>query len=180
MKARAKLQTTTKNLLAEVARLSKTQATLESRRKYRCVWLRNQYITKRVRGDFARRQKKLSRLANYDRKKYDGSIEVFPVSASAFTDLLKRNKKPMNGFPSRLYTGIPRFRQWVDEAVFPYRENHLDSILGALQRLHDGIRRWSDDDTRGAVVLSRQQIESLLEDSHDKYREVSPIPGKRC
>jgi len=176
MKDRTKLLTVRKNLSSNAAQLDRSLATLESRRKYRCVGIRNQYIKKRIQMDFCRRQKKLTRLAEHDREKYDGSVEVFPVCAAAFRDLLK-DKKPMLGFPSKLYTGVPRLRQWLGEAVFVYREEHLDSVLLGLQRLYDGIRCWSDDTSRGMVYFSRTDIQSLLKSSHDKYQKVSACHG---
>ena len=176
MKDRTKLLTVRKNLSSNAAQLDRSLATLESRRKYRCVGIRNQYIKKRIQMDFCRRQKKLTRLAEHDREKYDGSVEVFPVCAAAFRDLLK-DKKPMPGFPSKLYTGVPRLRQWLGEAVFVYREEHLDSVLLGLQRLYDGIRCWSDDTSRGMVYFSRTDIQSLLKSSHDKYQKVSACHG---
>lgn len=124
--------------------------------------------------DFGRRQRKLTRLSQHNSQKYDGSVEMFPVCATAFRDLLKK-KKPMAGFPSKPYTGVPSLRRWLDKAVFSYREDHLDSILRGLQRLYDGIRCWCNDNGRGKVCFSRREIEFLLQSSHDKYRNVSAV-----
>ncbi|KAK4241501.1 hypothetical protein C8A03DRAFT_30363 [Achaetomium macrosporum] len=154
-------------LFNKVAEFDRTLATLESRRKYRCVWIRNQYIKKRICTDFARRQSKLARLAEDDKEKYDGSVEVFPVCAGAFQELLK-GKKPMPGFPSKLYTGIPRLRQWLCDAVLAHREEYLNSVLSGLQQLYDDIRRWSDDNP-STVLFSRDKVSSLLQAIHDKY-----------
>ncbi|KAK4043111.1 hypothetical protein C8A01DRAFT_32751 [Parachaetomium inaequale] len=170
MKDRTKQLTIIRNLSNEAAQFDRTMTTLESRRKFRCVGIRNQYIKKRIQADFARRQRKLTRLAQHNRQRYDGSVPVFPVCAAAFRDLLK-NKKPMPGFPSKLYTGVPRLRQWLGEAVFVYREEHLDSVLRGLQRLYDGIKCWSDDNSRGRVPFSRKEIETLLQSSHAKYQK---------
>ncbi|KAK3303563.1 uncharacterized protein B0T15DRAFT_279212 [Chaetomium strumarium] len=169
-RAGGKQLTLRKNLSNYAAQLDCALARLESRRKYRCVFIRNQYIKKRIRTDFGRRQRKLARLAEHHKEKYDGSIEVFPVCATAFRDLLKR-KKPMPGFPSKLYTGIPRLRRWLDEAVLPYRKDHLDSMLRRLQRLYDGIKCWSDGDSRGMVYFSQLEIETSLKGSHSKYQD---------
>lgn len=177
MKERAKLQSVRRNLSNETAQLDRSLATLESRRKHRCIWIRNQYIKGRIQTDFARRQRKLTRLSQHDSQKYDGSVHVFPVCAAGFRDLLE-NKKPMPGFPSKSYTGVPRLRQWLGEAVFSYREKHLDSVLCGLKRLHDGIRCWSDDNSRGMVCFSRSEVETLLQSSHDKYRKVSAVTAK--
>ena len=169
---RAKLLTT-KNLLSnDAAELNRSLASHESRKKYRCVGIRNQYIKNRIQTDFSRRQQKLERLTEHDKGEYDGSVDVLPVSGAAFRYLLK-DKKPMPGFPDKRYTGIPKLRQWLGEAAFVYREEHLDSVLHGLQRLHDGIRCWSDDTSQGRVGFSRQELEALLQLSHDNYRSVS-------
>ncbi|KAK4128537.1 hypothetical protein N657DRAFT_676305 [Parathielavia appendiculata] len=152
----------------DAAQLDRSLSTLESRRKLRCVGIRNQYIKKRIPADIFHRQKKLVGLAEHNRDKYDRSAEVFPVCASGFSDLLK-GKKPQPGFPSKLYTGVPRLRQWPREAILAYREEHCDMVLRELQRLHDGIRTWSDDRSRGMVRFSRREIESLLQSSHKRY-----------
>ncbi|KAJ4306039.1 hypothetical protein N0V88_000834 [Collariella sp. IMI 366227] len=92
----------------------------------------------------------LTRLAQHDKQRYDGSVEVFPVCAAAFRDL-RQSKKPMTVFPSKLYTGVTRLRQWLGEVVLADREKHLDAMLRRLRRLHDGIRNWSDDNSRGMI-----------------------------
>lgn len=164
---------TKRDLSNDELQLGRALERLDSQKTHRCIWLRNDYITKRIHNDFARRQRKLSRLAEQDQHKYDGSVNVFPVCAKAFRDLVK-GKKPMAGFPSKPYTGIPQLRQWFGEAVLARRETHLDAVLRGLQRLHDGITRWSDDSSRGMVAFSRNEVESLLRYSHDKYRSVGP------
>ncbi len=172
MKDRARLSRRRKNLRNDAAELDHSLAFHESRRKFRCVGIRNQYIAKRIQMDFSQRQKKLARLAEHDSCKYDGSVEVFPVSGAAFRDLLK-GKKPMPGFPSKPYTGIPRLCQWLERAAFVYREEHLNSVLHGLQRLHDGMKSWSNSTSQGTVRFSRGDIEELLQSSHDKHRSVS-------
>ena len=174
MKSRAELSTAKNRLLADVAELDHFLASHEDQRKYRCIEIRNQYIKNRIQLDFSRRQKKLARLTEHDSGKYDGSVEVFPVSGAAFRCLLK-DKKPMPGFPSKPSTGIPALRTWLGEAAFVYREEHLDSMLHGLSRLHDGIRSWSDDTSQGKVSFSRKDLEALLKLTHDNYRSVSVL-----
>ena len=76
----------------------------------------------------------------------------------------------MPDFPSKIYTGIPRLRQWIGEAILSYREAHLDSILLTLQRLFKTISRWSQDNSKGLVAFSREDVENLLETTHEKYQ----------
>lgn len=170
-KRRQKQHLLKKKLQSEAEHSDRELRKLESQRKHRCVYIRNEYIGQRINMDFARRQRKLSCLAEGDKDKYDGSVEVFPVCAAGFQELLKE-QKPLPGFPSKVYTGVPRLRQWLSEAVFTKREAHWDSMLRGLQRLHDGIRRWSDDSSEGMVTFSRQDVESLLQFSHDKHQNV--------
>ncbi len=174
MKSRAELLTTRTKLSNDVGELDRSLASRESRRKYRCIGIRNQYIKNRIQQDFSRRQRKLARLTEHDKEKYDGSVEVFPVSGAAIRYLLK-DKKPILGFPSKPYTGIPALREWLGKAAFVYREEHLDSVLHGLSRLHDGIRSWSDDTSQGKVSFSRQDLEALLKLIHDNYRSVSVL-----
>ncbi|KAL2174536.1 uncharacterized protein P884DRAFT_314472 [Thermothelomyces heterothallicus CBS 202.75] len=138
MKDQAKLRTQRRNLSNSAAQLDRELTALESRRKFRCIGGRNV-------------QRKLTQLAAQDKQRYDGSVSIFPVCSAAFRDLLK-NKKSMAGFPSKLYTGVPRLRQWLGEVVLIYREHHLDSIVRGLQRLYDGLKSWSDDNSGGIMA----------------------------
>jgi hypothetical protein len=169
---RGNLLAETKNHSSEAMQLYRRGETLKSQKKHRCVWIRNQYIKQRIQADFASRQQKLTGLVENDAMVYDGSVEVFPVSGRAIKDLLKNNK-PMAGFPSKPYTGIPKLRHWLSKTVLVYREEHLDSLLRGLQRLFDGIKCWSDGESGGTVHFSRHHIERLLQASHDKYLDVS-------
>lgn len=178
MKERNKLLIQIKTLSKSATQLDRALATLEGRKKFRCVGIRNRYIKTRIQMDFARRQRKLLRAAAYDRNKYDGSVEVFPVCAAAFRDLLEK-KKPMLGFPSKPYTGVPKLRQWLGDAVLGHRERHLDTVLRGLQRLYDGVRCWSDDNNGEKVCFSRDEIESILQPRHDMYCQVGTVLGRK-
>ncbi|KAK3939085.1 hypothetical protein QBC46DRAFT_438550 [Diplogelasinospora grovesii] len=164
----AKQDTSIKNLHSNLSQTDRKMTFLDSRKKHRCIWLRNEHVKERIQADFARRQENLLRTADHGLV-YDGSVEVFPVCTEAFRDLLKK-KKPMTGFPSKLYTGVPRLLQWIDEATLDKREAHLDSLLHTLQRLFHGIKHWSQDNTRGLVTFSRVAIERLISSSHKKYK----------
>jgi hypothetical protein len=173
MRDRASLLDHVKSLKSRAAEFDGILGSLEGLKKYRCIQMRNRRIKMRLCADFVRRQRKLARLAEHDNDKFHGSIEVFPVSAEAFCHLL-REKKAMFGFPSELSsTGIPKLRQWLDEAVLVHREEHLDLMLRASRRLYHGIKCWSDDDSRGIVHFSHTEAERLLQSSHRKYLAVS-------
>lgn len=192
MKQRNQLTTQKKRVSAELVEQSRSLENFQGRKMHRCVWIRSAYIKRRIQTDFAKRQRKFARVAKQDQR-YDGTIEVFPVCAAAFRALLRENRAPMPGFPSKVYTGIPRLRQWIGEATLSYREAHLDSILLTLQRLFKTISRWSQDNSKGLVAFSREDVEKLLETTHEKYqhklemalnrgiehvKHLSPIPNK--
>ncbi|KAK0629060.1 hypothetical protein B0T17DRAFT_574379 [Bombardia bombarda] len=146
------------------ARIDQQMANLESRKMHRCVWLRNEFIKKRIQLDLKRQQNKLAREVG-GKPQNDNSVEVFPVSPKAFRYLLMKQKMVL-GFPSELYTGIPRLRQWLDKATLDTREHHLDLLLQSLQRIFHGIREWSRDDSRGLVKGA------------EEIKKINPMPNQ--
>jgi hypothetical protein len=68
-------------------------ALAQARQKWACVWLRNKHITRAIKQDFTQRQETLARKMQH-RNEYDGSVDVIPVSATAFRDHLK-GREPM-------------------------------------------------------------------------------------
>ncbi|KAK3998305.1 hypothetical protein QBC44DRAFT_228324 [Cladorrhinum sp. PSN332] len=168
---RTQLKHQKKKIDGRFVEYSRSLQTLVSRRMHRCVWLRNAYIKKRIQADFTKRQKKLRSRAAITQgsgRMNDGAIEVFPVCAAAFRDLLEENKRPQPGFPSKAYTGIPRLRQWLDEATLGHREAHLDSILLTLQRLFKAIERWSESNNTGLIAAKDIQHIKPIRKKNDK------------
>ncbi|KAK4154764.1 hypothetical protein C8A00DRAFT_32432 [Chaetomidium leptoderma] len=141
--------------------------TLRAQQKWACISMRNKHIIRAIQRDFAARQKALSREMR-QKNEYDGSVDVIPVSATAFRDHLK-GREPM-GFPTRRHTGIPRLRQWLADSTLERREAHLDALLNALRRLFLSIQQWSLTNGGGqSVQFSRDTIQELLSRTHAKF-----------
>ncbi|KAM7204938.1 hypothetical protein V8F20_003400 [Naviculisporaceae sp. PSN 640] len=147
---------------------------LDRQKTHRCIWLRNKYLEKRIVADFARRQKKLT--ANIPRlPRYDGSVDVFPVSARAYQDI--QNPGPTHrgnfpSFPSKLYTGIPRLRQWIEENTCEERDTHLDSQLASLNRILMDINNWCDEQPGGKVKFPREEVTEVLDSTCRVYGKL--------
>ncbi|KAL2194300.1 hypothetical protein P885DRAFT_63093 [Corynascus similis CBS 632.67] len=79
----------------------------------------------------------------------------------------------MSGFPSKLYTGVPRLRQWLGEAVYMYREEHLDSVLRGLQRVY----KYPEDpnSTRKMPWMTYQAILKARGGPFQSYGEGRPL-----
>lgn len=160
------------------ATTDKRLAALRTRQMWACVSMRNDHIINAIERDFAQRQKTLARDV-YHNDVYDGSVDVIPVSATAFRDILK-DREPM-GFPTLAHTGIPRLRRWLEDAMLEQREDHLDTLLHALQRLFSTIQRWSNTNLgHQAIVFSREAVEELLARTHTKFSMVRTIPCLSC
>lgn len=143
---------------------------LRARQKWECVWLRNQHIIEAIKRDFAQRQKKLTKGMN-NQSEYDGSVDVIPVSATAFRDRLK-GREPL-GFLTPKHTGIPKLRQFLADATLEKREQCLDAILNTLKRLFRTIHRWSSSDAQQPnPMFSRDTIEKDLDKVYQTFRHV--------
>jgi hypothetical protein len=66
--------------------------------------MRNAHIIEAISRDFAQRQKALARGMGRDRV-YDGSVDVIPVSATAFSEHLKGRGASSLGFSTMRHTG---------------------------------------------------------------------------
>ncbi len=154
-------------------------AALQTEQKWRCVSLRNQYIEGRIKLNFAGRQKKVAQGKQHGNE-YDGSVDVIPVSATAFRDHLV-GREPM-GFPTKLHTGIPRLRQWLADSTLERREEHLDGMLNSLQRLFRSIEHWALINGGGqSIRFSRGAVEDLFRRTHAQFvtvRHRAPISAR--
>jgi hypothetical protein len=134
--------------------------------------MRNEHIEKAIKKDFARRQKALLRDGRKNPKQYDGSVDIIPVSATAYRDLLKGRKAA--GFPTKNHTGIPRLRQWLVDSTVEQREEHLDTMLNALRRLlNSGIQWLMKNSSDLALEFPRQAVEDAISKSHAQFLGVS-------
>ncbi|KAK4128536.1 hypothetical protein N657DRAFT_667766 [Parathielavia appendiculata] len=72
----------------------------------------------------------------------------------------------------RSVTGIPRFRQWLVDSTSERRQEQLDALLNALQRLFSSIHCWSLINSDGnAIHIPHDLIEDLLSRTHKKSME---------
>lgn len=150
-KWKAKLKTAQKNLVIELAKISKeiTESKrrlveLESEITFTCVRARNRFIKERIKNDFQKRQARLIEKTPSLQKTYDGEVSVCPTSSAAFW----RCKCPLArtpGFPTESYTGIPSLAAWIRGATTQQREDHVDDLLNRLQTQYNTILLWSED-----------------------------------
>jgi hypothetical protein len=149
-------------------------ATIQGRQKWACIWMRNQHIMAAIKHDFTRRQTALAREMGH-RNEDDGSVDVIPVSATAFRDHLK-DREPV-GFPTKRHSGIPQLRRWLADSTLERREEHLDALLNALRRLFLSIQQWSVTNCSGqAIPFSRDIIQDLLSRTHSQFMMVRYMP----
>ncbi|KAK3384216.1 hypothetical protein B0T24DRAFT_567361 [Lasiosphaeria ovina] len=162
----------------------KDLATVEGRLRWACMRMNGERIAKAIRSDFKERQKKLlnkkikGAAAAASGALYDGSVEVFPVSAMAYRDLLKPKK--VSGFPSTVYTGIPRLGQWIRATTLDKREDHLNRLLNALCRLFHEMQSWSTiQDGSRRIASSRHKIRDLnpLGDINARLQACAKVSG---
>ncbi|KAK0709452.1 hypothetical protein B0T26DRAFT_754658 [Lasiosphaeria miniovina] len=173
-KERRKQKTALRKLGNSRAGINKELETIEGRLRWACMRMNGERIAKAIRSDFKERQKKLlsekTKGAAASGGLYDGSVEVFPVSAMAYRDLQKPKK--VLGFPSLNYTGIPCLSRWIRTTTLDKRNEHLDRLLNALCRLFLEIQSWSTIQNGSRLIASsRQSIEDILLSIHFIYRE---------
>lgn len=137
---------------------------------YRCIWLRNRFIKKRIQDDFTARQE---RIAEYiDQKSQDvGKAEGFPVSSTSYQECLKKRVKAGASIPSDLHTGIPRLKQWIEESTFDAREKHLDSMLLSLHRIINDVSRWCDEQAAEKLHFSRVEVDGIVQRSGANFKQ---------
>ena len=154
---------------AALAETNKKLEWLRGLKEHAAITLRNRHVNDRIQNDFRLRQKRVTRNDSSDL--YDGTVEVFPVSADAYWGLKAEGEKHC-GFPDALYTGIPRLRQWLIEVTFPAREKHLDATLNSTSRLFYGIQKWANTEKNvgpKSVTSTPQISEGFLREVHGRY-----------
>ena len=166
-----------------VKRYERRQQTLMGYKLFWCIQARNQWLRRRIESDFARRQKRFVLPGQEDL--YDGKVNIFPVSASAYWKILNAKEnvdKPPLGFPYGTYTGIPAFRTWLSCATIEERERQLDAILHTFSGLFHDMKAWSSDvwtnfhshlDTE---FLMREVVDKSI-DAFEKVRTLLLAPN---
>ncbi|KAL1840313.1 hypothetical protein VTJ49DRAFT_566 [Mycothermus thermophilus] len=110
----------------------------------------------------------LVRNSRSDKKQYDGSVDIIPVSATAYRNLLK-DRKP-EAFPTKRHTGIPRLRQWLVDSTLERREQHLDATLNALRRLLMSCQQWlSTNSSVRALEFPREIVRDVVSRAYDDF-----------
>lgn len=156
-----------KSLEEQRDQIGKKLANLEGHKNHRCIWLRNKFIKKRIQDDFAARHKIMVKSMGEQPRGMD-TVEVFPVSSTAYQDFLKR-LTPGAAIPSGLHTGIPRLKQWIDESTFDSREKHLDIMLLSLKRMSNDVSRWCDEQAAEKLYFSRVDVDGIIQRSGITY-----------
>lgn len=177
-------KTTVGKLETELADAEKQLAEARGRLKWTCVWKRNDHIRTAITEDFAQRQKLMVQKISvgkdgkdFNGKDYDGSVDVIPVSATAFRDHL--NGEPVEGFPTQRHTGIPQLRQWLADAALERRELHLDTTLKALCRLLMTLRQSLMTSAGQVIDFPRDNVEAQISEATQNFLKVS-VPSLLC
>jgi hypothetical protein len=134
-----------------------------------CIRNRNALVQKEIQQDFGRRQKRLL-IAEKSPDLYDGTVNIFPISSSAYWKVQEDSQTPV-GFPAPQYTGIPALNHWFRYATVPDREKHLDSVLNNLHGLFNSMNTWSGN---SKLNLTKEFVEAeLLHRPLQKIRRAS-------
>lgn len=107
-----------------------------------CIQSRNSLVKAEIQHDFMRRQKRLLAVGMRQDDIYDGTVNIFPISSTAYWNVQQDSEKPV-GFPAEEYTGLPALNDWLRSATVADRERHLDSLLNGLHGLFNLMKTWS-------------------------------------
>ncbi|CAF3487534.1 unnamed protein product [Fusarium graminearum] len=138
---------------------------------HRAIQTRNARVIKRLRDDFAIRQSRMDNGKVSEKPKPDAEyiLPILPVSTRAFWQL-EGNEKPMAGFPTQTYTGVPAAEKWLHRATLAKREKHLDETLDGYQNLMTMMRIYSATNGRdGDFDFTRSEVDAALAETHAFY-----------
>ncbi|KAB5566086.1 hypothetical protein GE09DRAFT_1283951 [Coniochaeta sp. 2T2.1] len=120
-----------------------------------CITSRNAFVKKHMQQDFKRRQQRLAAVTTRP-DLYDGNVNIFPVSSSAYWEVTQETESPI-GFPAKEYTGVPALQHWLRYAAIPERERHLNMVLNALHGLYNTMHTWSSA-SKGSLRLTKKFV----------------------
>jgi GTP-binding protein EngB required for normal cell division len=146
---------------------------LDARVLHWCIQHRNSLVKGEIQQDFAKRQKRLL-ISSKKQDLYDGKVDIFPISASAFWKVKEDMETPL-GFPAVQYTGVPAFTHWLRHATVPDREKHLDRVLNTLQGLFNMMNTWSCNEKTKLELTSEFVEEEVLQKPLQKLQKVSVL-----
>lgn len=136
--------------------------------KLAAVCIRNRSVSERIQKNF-----RLQQVVNKPSKReqlLNDTIEVFPTCARAFLGIRFPGCMKEAGFTHESYTGIPQLKQWLHEATFNKREEHLDETLTSLSTLFTRIQNWITANENQAGMLAHGS--DVLESIHEQHLQV--------
>jgi hypothetical protein len=122
----------------KINELSERDGTLESRVIAACIKNRNAVSSTALRTDFEDVRKEMGQ------KKSMNPLQVFCVSALAFSTFLKTNERT-KGFSKLADTGIPGLQQWLNRSTLSTRTRNAEAFLGQIGSLTDAMSLWASD-----------------------------------
>lgn len=134
--------------------------------KQAAVFIRNRRLSGLVQKNFWGKQG--TTKSSKDSQSYIDAVEVFPTCARAFQAIQHPGWELEMGFPTEKHTGIPRFKQWLFEATFKKREQHLDGVLNKLSSLLVKVQTWIsvNEDPTGIPTIGVHDIDFIHERHH--------------
>lgn len=121
-----------------------------------CIHGRNASVKKEIQKDFQKRQQRLAMVDRRQDDLYDGTVNIFPISSSAYWRVSQDTETPV-GFPAKEYTGIPALQHWLRYAAIPDREKHLDMVLNGLHGMFNTMETWSSE-FQGELSLDKKFV----------------------
>lgn len=157
---RVEAKITNVKLQDELHRLDEKLQKVKGNITFLCVKERNRFLAERIPQDFEKRQSRISSNGHDDLEKtYDGKISVCPASSKAYWGC-SQLEDPKEGFPTPLYSGIPKLRDWIRCSTIQDRETHADNLLHELQSLYYVIQTWSKDEwSQSPLSIDRAWVE---------------------
>ncbi len=82
-------------------------------------------------------------------------VDVMPVSSKAYWSLQEQSQdKPLVGYPTDDYTGVPALRAWIRNASVPARQRHALTLLRRLNVLFEKLKMGFSEDESDSMLCS--------------------------
>ncbi|CEI60412.1 hypothetical protein FVEN_g6553 [Fusarium venenatum] len=157
----------------ESRRVEQEQTYLKDWLNHRASQTRNKRVMKRMRENFAIRQREFGDESISQKSQVEGEyvLPIYPISTTAFWQLEKGDRR-LDGFPSQRFTGIPAVEQWLHRATLSKREKHLDEILDGYQSQLAMMRIYSQTSGKdGNFNFTRGEVEQAVAHTHSVFVE---------
>ncbi|KAM0446261.1 hypothetical protein ACHAQK_001178 [Fusarium lateritium] len=161
----------------ELDQYDRRQVRIEQELLYLQDWLhhqasqtRNRRVMERMRANFASRQRCYDGdTVAQSQSEQDYLLPILPASTKAFWQL-EKNDGHYEGFPSKVFTGIPAAEQWLHRATLSKRETHLDETLDGYQSLMAMMRTYSQTSGQdGDFNFTRSEVEDAVDNTHNLF-----------